>query len=200
VTENQVQEQLAIIRAMVERSRRETAESGAFFKWIGIIGIIAVLVISGLEAGGLSHVVVAVVLAVFLASGVVGYLTVARRQRSAGARSYPATICGSVWIACSVPAIIVLFLFPLLGAYGWNLGVVIAALFMGVGAFVSGVVLEVRAVIWSSLAWWSGAVAMALVQGPLRTVVMVVVLLLGMVFPGMVLNRLYRERRGGDVS
>jgi hypothetical protein len=198
MTEDQVQEQLSIIRAMVEKSRRETAESGYFFIWIGLIGVVSVFVIMGLESAGLWRFTVPVLAVLLVACGVVGYLTVTRRQKRAGARSYPASICYNVWFACGASVIIVVFLLPALGAYPWSLAPVLAALIMGIGVFSSGAIFEVRAITWSSLAWWGGAVAMALVSGWSRGLVMAIVLLLGMVLPGVILNRMYRERRGAD--
>jgi len=200
VEPNQVQEQLSIIRAMVERSRRETAESGHFFIWIGLIGVVTVFAIGGLEAAGLYRLTVPALAVVLVACGVAGYLTVARRQKRARVRSYPSAICYSVWFACGVPMVIVMFLLPALGAYPWSLVPVLTALIMGIGVFSSGVIFEVRAISWSSLAWWGGSVAMALMSGWSRGIVMAVVLLLGMVLPGVILNRQYRERRGTDES
>ncbi len=200
MTANQVQEQLSIIRAMIEKSRRETAESGHFFIWIGLIGAATVFAIRGLEAAGLHRLIVPALAVFLVANGVAGYLTVARRQKRARVRSYPSAICYRVWFACAVPVAIVVFLFPALGVYPWSLVPVLAALIMGIGVFSAGAIFEVRAITWSSLAWWGGSVAMALVSGWPRGIVMVVVLLLGMVLPGVILNRQYREQRSTDES
>jgi hypothetical protein len=200
MTGDQVQEQLSIIRTMVEKSRRETAESGAFLIWLGVIGIVTVFAIRGLELSGLSHLTIPFLALVLVVNGVVGYFTVTRRQKRARARSYPATICYTVWLACGVSIVIVAFVLPSLGAYPWNLVPVLAALFMGIGVFSTGAIFEVPAITWSSLAWWGGAVAMAVIEGPPRAIVMASAILLGMILPGAILNRRYRERRGGDES
>jgi hypothetical protein len=200
MTDERVQEQLSIIRSMVEKSRRETAESGAFFIWLGVIGIVTVFAIRALELSGLSHLTIPFLVVVLVANGVVGYFTVSRRQKRAGARSYVATICYTVWFACAVPILIVTFLLPALGAYPWSLVPVLAALFMGIGVFATGSIFEVPAITWSSLAWWGGAVAMAAIEGPARAIVMAAAILLGMVLPGAILNRRYRGQRGDDES
>jgi hypothetical protein len=200
MTGDQVQEQLSIIRTMVERSRRETADSGAFLIWLGVIGIVTVFAIRGLEMGGLSHLTIPFLAVVLVANGVVGYFTVTRRQSRAGARSYLAKVCYTVWFACAVPIVIVAFLLPALGAYPWSLVPVLAALFMGIGVFSTGAIFEVPAITWSGLAWWGGAVAMAAIDGPARAFVMAIAILLGMIVPGAILNRRYRERRGEDES
>jgi hypothetical protein len=200
MTGDQVQEQLSIIREMVEKGRRETAESGAFLIWLGVIGILTVFAIRGLELSGLSHLTIPFLAVVLVVNGVVGYLTVSRRQKRAGARSYVATICYKVWFACGVSIVLVAFLLPALGAYPWSLVPVLAALFMGIGVFSTGAIFEVPAITWSSLAWWGGAVAMAIIDGPARAIVMAAAILLGMILPGAILNRRYRGQRGDDES
>jgi hypothetical protein len=200
MTNDQVQQQIEIIRSMIEKSRLETAESGRFFIWMGVISIVAVFTIGSLETSGLSHLVLPALIIMLVASGVVGYLAVAVRLKRERVRSYPATICYSVWLACAAPATIVTLLLPLLGVYPWNLVPVLAALLVGIAVFSSGVIFESSGVKWSALAWWGGAVAMALVHGTPRMFIMMAVILLGWILPGSVLNRVYRRRRENDDS
>ena len=200
MTGSEVREQLSIVRTMIEKSRRETAESGSFFIWIGLIGVATVAAIRALEVLGHSRLTVPALVAVFVAGGVAGYLLVARRRRQAGARSYPATVCYTVWAACAIPMAVTTFVFPMIGLYPWSLVPVLAALFMGIGVFMSGAIFEVRAITWSGFAWWGGAVAMALVEGSGRAWIMAAILLAGMVYPGVVLNRHHRRERGGDAA
>ncbi len=198
MTGEQVREQLAIIEAMVARSRRETAESGHFFIWIGLIGIVTVFIIRWLESGAHARLALPALAAVFVANGVVGYLALAVRQKRTGARSYPASVCSSVWLGCGTAALVAVVLLPALGAIPWSLAPALAALIMGVGVLATGSIFEVPAIAWSSLVWWGGSVAMALVSGASRAYVMAVVLLLGMVVPGIILNRRSAGLRGGD--
>ncbi len=201
MTTDHVQERLSIIQEMIDRSRRETAESGRFFVWIGLISIVAVFVVRWIEATGLTQLVLPALAVVLVANGVVGYAAIARRQKMVGARSYPAAVSTALWFACGVAVALALFLFPVLGVYRWDQTPVLAALIMGVGAFASGSVFETPIIAWSSIAWWGGAVALALVDSAWpRGFIMAAVLLLGMVVPGLVLDRQYARQRGSDVS
>lgn len=195
-----VREQLGIIRSMIERSRRETAESGHFFIWIGVLSAVAALVIRALEGAQLGHLVIPVLAVTALGNGVLGYFLIARRRRAAGARSYPGTVHTGVWVACGLVGLIITFLLPHLHAIPWELVPVLVSLVVGIGVFSSGVIFETNVVTWSSLAWWGGAIVMSQLHGGDRAYVMAAVILLGWVLPGVVLNRNYRRQRDSDES
>lgn len=192
----QVQEQVSIIRSMIERSRRETAESGLCFVWMGVISLAAVLAIDRLEAYDHTRLVLPALLATLVGNGVVGYLVVSRAQQRAGARSYSSSICYGVWFACAVPAVIAVFVLPLLRVYPWSAVPVVAPLMLGIGVFASGMILEFPPLSWSSLAWWGGAVAMVFAHGTPRALIMAGVILLGWILPGLLLNREYQRAAG----
>ncbi len=200
MTSEQIQNNLAIIKTMIEKSRRETAESGHFFIAIGIFAMIMTVVISYLELSGRSGLVIPAFIFMLLASGIIGYLTVKRKQQKEGAVPYHKKIVYSIWFACTLPLLIVLFLFPFLKIYPWNLVPVLTTLIMGIAVFSSGMIFEVKAIVWSSLAWYGGSVGLALISGPVRLYIMLATILLGWVLPGWILNRRYRQRRRDDES
>ncbi|MBM3307844.1 MAG: hypothetical protein FJY74_05915 [Candidatus Eisenbacteria bacterium] len=193
---DRIGEQLSLIRATIERSKRETAESGWFLIWAGLLGVAAVLVVGWLEAAHLHRLVLPTMGVLFGAIGAAGYVVAARRARTVGARSYPAAVCRAVWCACAVSAVIALFLLPALRVYPWSVAPVLGALLTGLGVCASGVIFETPAVAWSSLAWWGGAVVMAVVGRRFSGPIMAAVLLFGMVLPGVILNGRARRSRG----
>jgi len=200
VSDASIQEQLGIIRSMIEQSRHETAESGHFFIWMGVLSAIAALVIRALEGALLGHLIIPVLAVTALSNGVLGYVLIARRRRAARARSYPGTVYSGVWLACGMVALMIVFLLPHLHAIPWELVPVLVSLVVGIGVFSSGVIFEARVVTWSSLAWWGGAIVMSQLHGGDRAYVMAAVILLGWVLPGVVLNRNYRRQRDNDES
>ncbi len=194
MTTEEIRKELSLIRSMIEKARRETAESGQFFIWIGLFCMIAVPVMSKLETLGRGGLAIPALIVIAIVCGVIGYFTVNRRLSRAGAKSYPSTVCYSVWFACSVPIIIVTFVLPALNVYAWNLVPVFSSLFMGVGLFSSGVIFESMAIVWCSLAWWSGAVAVAFIHGTPRLLIVIAMIFIGWVLPGLVLHVRYRKR------
>ncbi|HPG39324.1 MAG TPA: hypothetical protein PLP19_01340 [bacterium] len=189
----QVQQDLAIIKDMIEKTKKETADSGYFFIGLGLLSILCVIVISFLEYKSMEHLVVPMFLVMFFASGAIGYFTVNRREQKDKVKSYPKTICYSVWFACSVPVVITGFLLPMLKVIPYSLVPVLTTLILGIGVFATGVIFESRYIYWSSAFWWGGAVAIALVPGYGRAFIMVGILLFGWVLPGIILNRQYKK-------
>jgi len=189
----QIQQDLAIIKDMIEKTKKETADSGWFFIGMGLLSIISVVVIILLEYKRMEHLIVPMFLFMFFASSAIGYFTLNRREQKVKVKSYPKTLCYSVWFACSVPIVITSFLLPMLKVIPYSLVPVLTTLILGIGVFATGVIFESRFIYWCSAFWWGGAIAMALVQGYGRGIIMVGILLFGWVLPGIILNRQYKK-------
>jgi len=194
MNQNQAQQKIAIIRALLEKTRQDTAESGYFIISLGLFSMVAVLAVGLMERLHQEQFIVPVLLVVSVICGAGGYFAIVRQQRKAGVTSYSKTICYNVWLACAIPALLVTFLFPLLGVYPWRLVPALASLFMGIAVFSTGVIFEARFLIGSSAAWWGGAVLLVFLQGVPKMLIMLVVIFLGWVLPGMILNKKYRNR------
>jgi len=184
--------ELEIIRKMLEKTRRESADSSRFFIWMGVLAIVAVILIDRLESMGLANLVIPALVIIFAASGVIGYLIARRMGRT---RSWTKSVCLGVWIACGVPGLLAVFLFPVTGVYQWSLVPVIAALLVGTAVFSTGVITGSPLLMWSSLAWWAGGAAMSMLRGTPRAAVMITVILFGWIMPGVLMRRRYGSKR-----
>lgn len=200
MTQEQIENSIAVIKSMIERSRRETAESGHFFIAMGIFAMIMTIAVSFLEMSSRSELVIPAFIFMLAAGGFIGWFTVSRRSSSAGAVSYHRKLVYSIWSACSVPALMILFLFPLLGVYTWDLVPVFITLIFGIAVCASGIIFEVKALVWCSFAWWAGSAGLALIPAPHRLYVMLAAIFLGWVVPGWILNRRYRRGSQHDAA
>ncbi len=189
MAEHDYQEQLTVIRAMVERTRRRTAESGRFFIWLGVVALAGVVLIAGLEEAGRNELVLPALIVVAVASGVVGYLTLSRAQREARVRSYTSTVSTFVWVGVGIANLLVALVLPLTGAYGWSLVPVLTCVVLGAGVLSTGAIFELPAVAWCALAWWGAAVGMVFVHGSPRAVIMAAAIGAGWVLPGILFGR-----------
>ena len=192
---NQVQQEIAIIKDMIGKSRREAAESGHFFIGIGLLGMISTPLVSLLESVHLNRLVVPLFVLMTLVSAGIGYLTVGMRLKKDRVQSYPKTICYQVLLACSIPALMILFLFPILRVYSWSLVPVLTSLIMGIMVFSAGAIFEIGPIRWCGVSWWLGALLIALSPARpwIRVPIMNLSILTGFVLPGVILNRKYRE-------
>ena len=191
---NQIQQEISIIKEMIDKTRKETAESGLFFISIGFVAILGTITIGILEHFNLNHLVLPVMIIMLIINAILGYITVSRSERKGKVKSYHKTILYNVLFSFTVPAILIVFIFPLLKVYPWSLTPVLVSVLMGIMIYVTGVILEARFFLWCSLAWWAGALLMALVNGTPRIFIMITILLFGWILPGLILNRKYKNR------
>ncbi len=196
---DQILQEISIIKKMIEKTRRETAESGHFFIFIGIIGAITTFVIGILELNRLNQYLLPVLAIMAVVSAITGYVTLSPKAGKEKVKTYAKTIFFNIWLACAIPGLIILLL-PLAGVYPFHLVPALASLIMGIGLFTTGAVYEVRFIQWSSLAWWLGAGVLAYVESPFRFIVMIGIILIGFVLPGLVFNKHYKSRNAENGS
>lgn len=191
---NQIQQEISIIKEMIEKTKKETAESGLFFIAIGLVSIFGTFIIGMLEYFNLNHLALPVMITMLIVNGIIGYFTISKQDKKEKVKSYHKTILYNVLFSFTVPAILIVFIFPLLKVYPWNVIPVLVSVLMGIMIFVTGVILEARFFLWSSSAWWAGALLMALVSGTPRIFIMITILLFGWIMPGLILNKQYKNR------
>ncbi|MCJ7812272.1 hypothetical protein MUP95_02995 [bacterium] len=200
MNDQEVQKEIVIIKKMIEKTRRETAESGHFFMAIGIYSIICISAMGTLNFFNLYDLSQAVMIVMLAGDGLIGYITVFRKEKKEKVKSYLKTICYSIWAACAIPTIIIAFLFPYLGVISRSLVGVLSSLIMGIAVFSTGIIFESRIIIWSSLAWWAGALVMAFLKVIPQPFIMVIMIFIGWIMPGIILNKKYRSRSIGNES
>lgn len=189
----QIQQNISIINDMIEKTKKETADSGYFFIGIGLLTMVFVFVIAVLEFNNMGHLVIPALLVLLFAGGIMGYFTVNPQINAGRVKSYFKTLCYSVWFACSVPVFLITFLLPALKVISYSQIPVFTTLIFGIAIFVTGVIFGSRYIYWSSLIWWLGALVLAFVQGYSKTISMEIIILFGWVLPGIILNRQYRK-------
>ena len=185
----QIQQDISIIKEMIEKTRKETAESGHFFIAIGLFSIIAAVAIGMLEYFHLNHLIIPVMILMVVVNGFIGYLTVTRKEKKEKVKTYHKTLLYNILFSCTVPAIMILFIFPLLKVYPWNLVPILISLIMGIIVYASGVILESRYFRWSSAAWWAASLLMVYVRDMPRVLIMIAAIFLGWVLPALLLNK-----------
>jgi len=195
--EQQAREDIKLIRDMLERTRRATAESGALFIFWGVwlvLGLAGHYALYFLQRFnwiwanwaffGLSGWVVSAVYSI-------------RRGRRAQTRTYAQGAMGFVSIACSIAFLMAAFVFPLLQIYPYEAIPVIIALISGIMQFIQGGLFRWPLLGAAGILWWVGAAAMAFVPGDWRGLVLIPLMILGYLVPGLIFRSRFR-RDGND--
>ena len=191
---NQIQQDISIIKEMIEKTRKTTAESGHLLLYIGILSALATIVIGILEIYELNQFVMPVVIIITVVNAFIGYVIAAKEGKNEKVKTYPKTIFWHIWMACGLAAVLIVFLFPFLDLYPFHAVPVLTSLVMGIALFITGTIFELKYIQWSSLAWWLGACLMAISEGPYKFVIMVTIILIGWIVPGFLLNKQYKKR------
>lgn len=193
---NQIQQEISIIKSMIEKTRREAAENGHFFIIVGFLAVINTLAIGIMQSYSLNYLVLPALITTMAAAVLIGYLTAGRQEKKDKVKSYPKTICYNVMLACGISGIMIIFLFPLIKVYPWNLVPVLTSLIMGIIVFSTGVIFEVRLIKLSSTAWWIGSFMMAIYEGQQwpSISIMTASIVIGFILPGYILNKNYKNR------
>jgi hypothetical protein len=186
----QFSRELATIKTMIERTRRETFVSGYLFIIPGILWIIAILIMGLLELTNLNNfekpVGLATAAVLILSSLFLGF----REGRSERVKSYATRLFVQIWSACGITAILSGILLPLLNVHP-SFG---PFFIIGIGFYMTGAIYELPLVQWCGCFWWIGACLFAFIPGPYRLVLWIALILLGYVLPGILLNRQYRKK------
>jgi hypothetical protein len=192
---NQMQQEISIIKQMIEKTRRETASSGHLLIFIGIFSAIATAAIGLMGIYKLNNLIQPVVVFMVVVNAIAGFIIASKEDREEKVKVYPKIIFWNLWIVCGITALIIVFLFPFLKVYPFSAVPVIVCLIMGIALFMTGIIYEMKFVQWSSSAWWIGAIWMAISDSQYEFIAMVVVIIIGWVVPGFLLNKQYKNRR-----
>lgn len=184
---DQIQQEISIIKSMIEKTRKETAESGHLFIFMGIAAAIFVLIISLLEIYRMSQLVLPAMIVLTIINGIIGYLVVAKAAEKV--KSYPKTVVTSLWAICGLTLLMMTFLFPFLKVYSFSALGTLVSMVLGIAVFMTGVIYEMRFIIWFSLTWWLGALLMALIESKFRFLIMIATIIIGWILPGIILNK-----------
>jgi len=194
MSDQQFHEEMSIIRNMIERTRRETFQSGYLFIIPGLIFLISVIVMGVMEMTGHAQIVrmyswipFQVIFIVSLSIG----LWEGRKAKSQP-KTYARSLFVHLWGACAVAVILTAMVMPHMhytSSIAWMFVI-------GLGFYMTGVIYELRLVQASGVIWWIGALLLGFVEGNIRLLIWSSMIFLGYVLPGIVLNRQYhREGR-----
>lgn len=190
----QMQQEITIIKQMIEKTRKQSAESGHFFIFLGIAAAVFVLVISMLELFHQHRWVLPVMIILTIINGIIGFLVVKSAEKREKIKTYSRDLVLSIWFICAVGLIMITFIFPFLGVFPFHALPVLVSLFLGIAVFMTGVIYDLAYFRWLSGVWWLGAILMAVWQSDLRFLILIGSIIVGWILPGIILNRQYHQR------
>ena len=200
MNQGQVQQDISIIKEMIEKTRCETAESGYLFIIPGILCILTVIIMSLLNKSNLNHLSLPIffsLLLLIVASSVFIGVKEGKKER---VQTYTKRLFAHIWIACGLVCFITGFVLPFMNVYSWFFLSVIPFFVLGIGIYMTGVIYEIKSIQWCGLVWWIGAFLLAFVKSPWRIFIIITTFTLGYILPGLILSKQYKNRSRANES
>jgi hypothetical protein len=189
----QVEQEISIIKEMIDKTRKKTADSGHMLIYMGIFSIIATIAIGLMGMYQLDQYFMPAIIVMALVNAFIGYRIASKNGEQEKVKTYAKTLFLHVWMMCGFAAVLIVFLFPYLNLYPFHAAPVLTSLVMGIGVFITGSLFELKYVQWGGLVWWIGAVLIALLEGQFTIVIMVANIIFGWIIPGFLLNKQYKS-------
>ncbi len=194
--EMQAKEEIRLIKDMLDKTKKATAESGTLFIVWGVLIALALIVnyilvyFKKYDWEWLNWVVMAVIGWVY--SVIYGI----RRERREPVRSYVQTSARHLYFACGAGFLLVGIALPALKVYSYEAIVILIAVISGILFFIMGGIYEWPILKWFGLVWWLGAVGMSLITGiGTRTLVFTVLFIACYLVPSFILRAKYNKEQ-----
>lgn len=195
MTEQDARQDIQTIKAMLEKTKRATAESGTLFiVWgvlitLALVGNYVLAYYKKYEWEWLNWTAIAVIGWVF--SVVYGI----RRERKEPVKTYVQVAARHLYFACGALFLLVGLAFPRIGIYSYEAIPPLTSAVTGVLFFVMSGLFEWPFLKWAGLIWWAGAVGMSFVPGNGRTLVYAGLFIVAFLVPSFILRARFRKEQ-----
>lgn len=187
MTEEQVREDIQIIKSMLEKTRKATVESvGIFIVWGALIT--AAMAVSYVLSLRHSYNAQWIVWAVAGGIGwVASFISGFRQERRPRVSSYVQTAARRLYIACGVGFALVCFALPMLKIYGYEGIPILFSVVAGILFFVMSGIFESPGMMWLGLFWWVGGTCTVFIKGDARVLAFAALFVIGYDIPAVIL-------------
>ena len=193
----EAQDDLAFVRKVIQDSRKIIVDDGMLYIVWGILVVIAL---------AFEHVVVSFEFPFDAVWGWIGFIGfgylytfwfVVKRRSWPCARTFAGKILMAIWVACFIAM-------SILGFVGYSSGAVVGvapflATVLGIGYFLSGIVLSHSWIRNLAFAWWCGAIVMFLWSGSHNRELFGLMMILFQILPGILLYSRWKKQLTGEV-
>jgi hypothetical protein len=193
--EQQAREEIRLIKEMVEKTRKATAQSGAIFIFWGFLIIVAIIITYVLAYfHKFQWIWVNWIVWAAIGWGYSAHYGI-RQERTRKTRTYAQMAVKHLSIACGAAYLLAAFVFPPLKVYSYNAISILVAFITGILIFMLGGIYEWNLLKWCGLLWWLGAAGMTFVPGDYRTLCLIPLIVFGYLVPGFILRSKYKREQ-----
>jgi lysylphosphatidylglycerol synthetase-like protein (DUF2156 family) len=194
MNEKEAQENLEVIRKMIEETKKGVTGSGHMYIFWGVITLLAVLVTYVLAFFEFYQYILInwlVLMSLGFAYSIYRGIT---RERKAKVTTFSDRAMGYTWFGCGITLMILGFIAPLAGVYSGHMIPAVIAVVIGSACFITGRLYEWKLLTWASLLWWGGGVAMMVLKSESRFLIFPFLIIVGYLIPGFILRANYKKQ------
>ena len=191
---NTIQNDLSIIKNMIEKTRQQTAESGSLFITIGFVWLLIPVILVFLQNNDLKNYWWPIFIGGLIVTLIIATIIGAKENKRALPVTYSKKIFSQLWLVVGGVFILTGFVFPMLNVYPVQYISVITWPVIAIGIYLSGVIYEISIIRWLSISWIIGAFLMALITIPIHLYIALLTMFFGFILPGVIFSRQYKKR------
>ena len=191
--QNEVKENLNVIKSMIEKTKTDAAESGSIFILWGWL-VIAATILTYFFVYNEWYDRIGYIWFILMSLGVIGMIYLVKKgTKREKVKSYSSVALANLWISCGVSFLIVSFLgIPLKVVPLESLSIIMATI-AGIGLFTTGGILEWNVLRIGGILWWVAAIIMMFTHWYFHTLIFAIAIIPGYLIPGYALNKKYKN-------
>lgn len=193
--QNEVNDNLNVIKSMIEKTKTDAADSGSIFILWGWL-VIAATILTYFFVYKEWFDRIGYIWFVLMSLGVIGTIFLVKKiSKREKVKSYSSVVLANLWISCGVSFLIVSFLgIPLKVVPLESLNIIMAVI-AGIGLFTTGGILEWNMLRIGGILWWVAAIIMMFTHWHFHALIFAIAIIPGYLLPGYALNKKYKDSR-----
>lgn len=183
----QAESEIALIRKIMEDSKRIAVSDGKDFIFWGILVLAGVVVMYYMLIKQV-YGYIGLLWGIDILLGWMTSLTMHfREEKKKKVRTFAGKVLGALWISCGIAMTLIGFIAGMTGQVsGWAIFPMIGII-LGIAYFVSGIIYGYSWVNYLSIGWWGGSVFMLIYPGIHSLLVFALMMTLFQIVPGIIL-------------
>ncbi|MBC8345472.1 MAG: hypothetical protein ISR82_08570 [Candidatus Marinimicrobia bacterium] len=188
-----MEEQIKIIRDILEKTRRNVADNGKYFIMWGWLTLAASIGQYGLIYFEMFE-WIGIMWAVLMTSGAIVSGVIAKKSYTkSGVIGYADHTIGSLWMACGLSIFLLAFVGMPLGAISIQALNPIIMTIIWIGVFVTSRVIAWKPLQWSAFLWLAGAFICMMIHWHYHGLITAVILIPGYLIPGYAMRKKFKS-------
>ncbi|MBU0529524.1 hypothetical protein KKF86_07200 [bacterium] len=194
-TQNEINNNLNVIKSMIEKTKTNTAESGSIFiLWGWLVITASVLTYFFVCKEWFDR--IGYIWFLLMGFGVVAtILLVNRHVNRKRVKTYSQLALSNLWFACGISFFIIAWIGLPLKVIPFESLYIIMAVIAGVGLFATSGILDWNMLRVSGTLWWVAAIVMMFIHWHFHTLIFALATIPGYLIPGYALNKKYKKNQ-----